>query len=130
MASPQRLTSLARELGSAYLGAMSWFPRPAGPKALLADLRLFASQRSRYQWAGLAVAIVMPLLIIAGFWHDASHGIAPGPQLIYVDSWPANRTDAQIKAQQKVDQARREAALKERQRQFQKLDKDLKKVGI
>ena len=109
---------------------MSWFPRPASPKALIADLRLFASQRSRYQWGGLAVAIAMPVLIVAGFYHDASQGIAPGPQLIYVDSWPASRTDEQIKAQQKIDQARREAALKERQRQFQKLDKDLKKVGI
>jgi hypothetical protein len=109
---------------------MSWFPRPATPKALIADLKLFASQRSRYQWAGLVVAIVMPVLIVAGFWHDASHGIAPGPQLIYVESWPASRTDEQIKAQQKIDQAKREAALKERQRQFQKLDKDLKKVGI
>lgn len=109
---------------------MSWFPRPATPKALIADLRLFASQRSRYQWGGLAVAIVMPVLIVAGFYHDASHGIAPGPQLIYVQSWPATRTDAEIKAQQKIDQAKREAAQKERQRQFQKIDRDLKKVGI
>ena len=109
---------------------MSWFPRPAAPKALIADIRAFAAQRSRYQWAGLAVAIVMPVLIIAGFYHDSSHGIAPGPQLIYVDSWPANRSDEEIKADQKKDQARREALQKERQRQFQKLDRDLKKVGI
>jgi len=124
------LSGLARGPGSAYLGVMSWFPRPATPKALIADLKLFASQRSRYQWAGMAVAIVMPVLIIAGFWHDASHGIQPGPQLIYAESWPASRTDAEIKAQQKIDQARREAALKERQRQYQKLDRELKKVGI
>jgi hypothetical protein len=109
---------------------MSWFPRPASPRALLADIRAFTAQRSRYQWGGLAVAIVMPLLIVAGFYHDSSHGILPGPQLIYAESWPATRTDEQIKAQQKIDQAKREAAQKERQRQFQKLDKDLKKVGI
>jgi hypothetical protein len=109
---------------------MSWFPRPARPSALVADIRAFAAERSRYQWAGLAVAITMPVLIIAGFYHDSSHGIAPGPQLIYVDSWPATRTDEEIKADQKKDQARRDAYRKERQRQFQKLDKDLKKVGI
>ena len=109
---------------------MSWFPRPAAPKALWADMRAFAAQRSPYQWAGLAVAIAMPALLVAGFWHDSSPGIQPGPQLIYVQSWPANRTDAQIIADQKKDQALRDAARKERQRQFRKLDKDLERLGI
>jgi hypothetical protein len=121
---------VARAPGKAYLGVMSWFPRPASPRAVFADLKSFTGQRSRYQWAGLAVAVAMPLLIIAGFYHDASHGIAPGPQLIYAESWPANRTDEQIKADQKRDQARREAMIKERQRQFQKVDRELKKVGL
>jgi hypothetical protein len=109
---------------------MSWFPRPAGPRALIADIREFTRQRSRVQWVAALVAIAMPSLIIAGFYHDSSHGIAPGPQLIYVESWPASRTDAQIKADQKLDQARRDAAMKERQRQFRKLDKELEKIGI
>ncbi|HEY0411843.1 MAG TPA: hypothetical protein VGD66_01720 [Allosphingosinicella sp.] len=109
---------------------MSWFPRPASPRALWADLRDFTRERSRYQWGGLAVALVMPVLIIAGFYHDSSHGIAPGPQLIYAESWPASRTDAQIKADQKKDQARKELMRKARQREFQKLDRELKKVGI
>ena len=109
---------------------MSWFPRPAAPRALWADIRAFTAQRSRYQWVGLAGAILMPLLIVAGFLHDSSHGVQPGPQIIYAESWPANRTDAQIKAEQKSDQAKREAAMKERQRQFRKLDKDLQRLGI
>jgi hypothetical protein len=121
---------VARGRTGAYLGAKSWFPRPSTPRAVWADLRLFASQRSRYQYAGMAVAIGMPALIIAGFWHDASHGIQPGPQVIYAESWPATRTDAQIKADQIRDRARREAKAKERQRQFQKLDRELKRVGI
>jgi hypothetical protein len=109
---------------------MSWFPRPAAPKALWADIRAFAAQRSPYQWGGLAVAIVMPALIIAGFWHDSSHGVQPGPELIYVQSWPANRTDAQIEADQKRDQAQRAAAMKERQQEFRKLDKAMQRLGI
>jgi hypothetical protein len=104
---------------------MSWFPRPSSPRAVFADLKAFAGQRSRYQYAGLAVAIAMPLLIIAGFYHDASHGIAPGPQLIYAESWPASRTDAEIKADQKRSEAERQAQAKERQRQFQKLERQL-----
>lgn len=109
---------------------MSWFPRPSGPRALIQDFREFTRQRSRVQWIGAIVAIAMPVLIIAGFNHDSSHGISPGPQLIYVQSWPAARTDAQIKADQVRDQAKREAAQRERQRQFKKLDKQLDKIGI
>src|SRR3954463_8130944 len=109
---------------------MAWFPRPAGPRALIADLREFTRQRSRVQWVGAVVAVAMPILIVAGFYHDSSHGIAPGPQLIYVESWPASRTDAQTKADQVKDQAKREAMRKEPQRQFRKLDKDLEKIGI
>lgn len=109
---------------------MSWFPRPSGPRALLADFRAFTGQRSRVQWIGAAVAIIMPVLIIAGFYHDSSHGIAPGPQLIYAESWPTTRTDAEIKADQKRDQAKRDALKKERQRQFKKVDKDLERLGI
>ena len=109
---------------------MSWFPRPASPKTLWADLRAFSAQRSRYQWWGLVVAVTMPVLIFAGFIHDSSHGVKPGPEIIYAESWPASRTDAQIKADQKIYQAKRAAAIKERQRQFKKVDDAMKRLGI
>ncbi len=105
-------------------------PRPSGPRALIADLRAFASTRSRVQWGAAAVAIVMPIAIIILFITDGRTNIAPGPQIIYADSWSANRTDAEIIAEQKKHQAEREAAQKERQRQFKKLDKDLERLGI
>jgi hypothetical protein len=43
--------------------------------------------------------------------------------VVEVELYPANRTDADIIADQKKDMAAREAAAKERQRQFQKLGK-------
>jgi hypothetical protein len=109
---------------------MSWFPRPSSPRAVWADIKSFTGERRPHQWVGLGIAIGMPAIIIAGFWHDASHGIAPPPQLIYAESWPATRTDEEIKAQQKIDQAKREAMMKERQRQLQKVEQGLKKVGL
>jgi hypothetical protein len=72
----------------------------------------------------------MPVAIIVLFITDANTNIRPGPQIIYAESWSANRTDAEIIADQKKHQAKREAAQKERQRQFQKLDKDLDRLGI
>ena len=77
------------------------------------------------QWIAAAVAIVMPALIIIGFYHDASTNISPGEQLIYVESWSANRTDAEIMAAQKERQAEEEAIAAERQRQFKELERQL-----
>ena len=49
----------------------------------------------------------------------------PPPQETIVELYPSNRTDADIIADQKKDQAAKAAAEKERQRQFQKLEKQL-----
>ena len=105
-------------------------PRPASPRALWADLRAFASERRPHQWIAAALAVTIPLAIIFVFDLDGRTNIAPGPQLIYVESWPANRTDEQIKAEQKIDQAARDKAKKERQEQFQKLDEKLERLGL
>jgi hypothetical protein len=105
-------------------------PRPASPRALWADIRAFTSERRPHQWVALALAVAIPLAIIFVFDLDGRTNIEPGPQLIYVESWPANRTDEQIKAEQKVDQAARDKAKKARQEQFRKLDEKLERLGI
>ena len=46
-------------------------------------------------------------------------------QVIYVDLYNSNRTDAEIIADQKKDQAEKDAYAKEKQRQFQELEKKL-----
>jgi hypothetical protein len=101
---------------------MSWFPRPASPRAAFADLRNFVRQRSREQVIGAALALLVTAIIVIEFIVDAKINTAPPPQVVYVEQWPANRTDAEIIADQKKDQAEREAALKARQEQFQKLE--------
>jgi len=105
-------------------------PRPASPRALWADIRAFTAERAPHQWVALALALAMPVAIIYLFVLDGRTNILPGPQLIYVESWPADRSDAQIKAEQKIDQAARDKARKERQEQFKKLDEKLERLGI
>jgi hypothetical protein len=105
-------------------------PRPSSPRALLSDIRAFASQRSPHHWVAAGLAVVMPVALIVLFYTDGRTNIAPGPQLIYADSWSANRTDEEIKADQVKHQAEREAKQKERQRQYKKLDDDLEKLGL
>ena len=104
---------------------MSWFPRPSSPFAALADLRAFLRQRSREQVIAASLALLVTAIIVIEFIVDAKIGTAPPEQVTYVELYPSNRTDADIIADQKKDQAAREAALKQRQKQFQDLENKL-----
>ena len=101
---------------------MSWFPRPSSPRAAFADLKAFLGQRSREQVIGAALAVLVTTIIVIEFIVDAQINTAPPPRIVYADSWSVNRSDAEIIADQKKDQAKRQAAIEERKRQFQKLE--------
>ena len=116
---------LALAEASAYIPRMSWFPKPVGPRAAIADLRAFMRHGSREQFIGAALAILVTMIIIIEFLVDSKINTAPPPRVVEVQLYSSNRTDAEIIAQQKVDQAKRDAAAKEKQRQFQKLEKEL-----
>lgn len=96
------------------------FPRPSRPSALWADLRAFLATRQRHQLVFAVLSILLPGVLIAGFYVD-SHVEPPAPTMNFLPSWPATRTDAEIIAQQKIDQAKREKALAEKRRQYQKV---------
>ncbi len=101
---------------------MSWYPRPVGPRAAFKDLGAFMLQRSREQVIGLILAVLVTAILVIEFLVDSQINTAPPPSVVYVESYSANRTDAEIIADQKKDQAERESARAERQRQFQKLE--------
>jgi hypothetical protein len=104
---------------------MSWFPTPSSPRAALRDLFAFMRHSSREQRIGAALALLITAIIVIEFLVDAQIGTAPGPQVVEVELYSSNRTDAEIAADQRKDQAAKEAAEKERQRQFQKLENQL-----
>jgi hypothetical protein len=104
---------------------VSWFPRASSPRAAFADLRAFLRQRSREQVIGASLALLVTAIIVIEFLVDAKIGTAPPPAVVEVELYSSNRTDAEIVADQKKDQAAREAAQKERQRQFQTLENQL-----
>jgi hypothetical protein len=101
---------------------MSWLPRPVSPLAAIADLRSFLRQRSREQVIAGSLAFLITSIVIVMFLVDSKINTAPPPTIVYTDSWSINRSDAEIIAQQKKDQAAQEAAAKERQRQYQALE--------
>ena len=105
-------------------------PRPASPRALWADLRAFWSTRPRHQWAAAFLAVLIPVGIVTAFYFDTTSNIMPREQLMYIDSWPSTRTDAEIKAKQKANAAALKAARLERQRQFQRLEEGMNRMGL
>ena len=112
-----------------YLVAMP-LPRPARPSVLWSDLRAFWRDRPRHQWVAAALSVSIPIGIVFSFYLDSYTNILPRETITYVESWPANRSDEEIKAKQKADLEARRAAEAERQRQFQRLDSQLNRLGI
>jgi hypothetical protein len=104
---------------------MSWFPKPSSPRAALSDLFAFMRHSSREQKIGGALALLVTVIIVVVFAVDSLFGVTPVETEYTFDLYPTNRTDAQIAADQKTDQAKKEAAQKEQQRQYQKLAKQL-----
>jgi hypothetical protein len=104
---------------------MSWFPKPSSPAAALRDLFAVIRHSSREQRLAAALAVLVTTIIVIEFSVDAKVGMEVPQTPTYVELYPASRTDADIIADQKKDQTARAAAEKEKQRQFQELEKRL-----
>jgi hypothetical protein len=104
---------------------MSWFPSPSSPRAALRDLFALIRHSGREQRIGAFLALLATGIIIFEFVIDPKIGTKLPPQVVEVELYPSSRTDAQIIADQKKDMAARAAGEKEKQRQFQKLEKTL-----
>jgi hypothetical protein len=105
-------------------------PRPARPSVVWEDLRAFMRDRPRHQWVAAMLAVMIPMGILLGFYVQTYMQAQPRPQVIYVNNWPSDRSDEEIRAKQQADLARERAVQAERQRQFQRLEKQAKRFGI
>lgn len=104
-----------------YIPVMSVLPPMHSPKAAYKDLKAFVSRRGREHTIALGLSLFFTLFILVLFFFDAKVNTAPPPTITYVDSWSANRTDAEIKADQVKDQRKNEERAAARQKQFQEI---------
>lgn len=116
---------------------MALLPRPASPMRALADLRSFFARREPHQLIFAFLAILVTTSVIVVFYIDSRVERPWKRDVQYFESWPADRTDTQIRAQQAIDlekkrelDAKNEKILEERRRSFRKLDKQLDDLGI
>jgi len=105
-------------------------PRPASPRALLEDLRIFWSTRPRGHWIAAGLAATITTGILLAFYIDSRQLAEPREQIIFLNSWPASRTDDQIRTQQKADLDARTRAEEAHRRELQRLDENLNRLGI
>ena len=103
--------------------AMAILPPTVGPRAALKDLKAFLGQRSREQVLGATLAVLVTIIILIVFFVDSKINTAPEPTIVYVENYGPERTDADIKADQKKASEDRRKAEEARQREFQKLEK-------
>lgn len=130
---------LVPEPPRAYLWRDMWkyFAR-FSPLRAIRDLRRFLASRKRYEIFTLFGAAAVTWTIMWVFLTDSrSIKIPYKRDIVYVESWPLDRTDADIKAQQKIDVVKKtkqqeelERRQKERQAQFKKVDDWLRSWGI
>jgi len=116
-----------RASGGITYGGMAVLPPTVGPRAALRDLTAFLRQRSREQVLAAMMAVLVTIIIVIIFFVDSKINTAPPQQIVYVENYPANRTDEQIKADQQKDADARHKAEAEKRKQFQELEK---KFGI
>src|SRR5206468_7256296 len=109
---------------------MSWMPRPASPTAVFRDFLAFVRQREREHVLGAIMAFLVTLIIVIIFLIDPKVNTAPPEQVTYAEIYPANRTDAEIIADQKKDAAMRNEIARKNREPFKKLDKELGKLGF
>ena len=103
---------------------MAILPPTSSPRAALRDLfAVFRHGDNRDRILGLTLAVLITIIILILFFVDSHINTAPPPQITYVQAYNGDRSDADIIAQQQKDEAKRVATAKERQRQFQKLEK-------
>ena len=115
---------------------MQFFSR-FSPIRAYKDLRLFLAGRQPYELGFLALAMGVTGFFVYAFMRNDSPPEPYSPNIIYFNNYRADRTDAQIKAQQaidKVEQDKRIAAQKAREEklrsQFKQVDDAMSKWGL
>lgn len=115
---------------------MRYFAR-FSPFRAVRDLRQFLAARQPYELYFMMASLAITGIILVMFIHDSSFEREYKPDIVYVQQWRLDRTDAEIRAQQKIDQAKRDVEDAEQRKreeklrgQFKKMDDQLTRMGL
>lgn len=95
----------------------------------LKDLRMFLAARQKHELVFAFLSVVVTVSILTAFYLDSGDLKKPWKRDIhYVESWPLNRTDAEIVAAQKADAKNRAIREAEQKKQQAAHRESLKKI--
>ena len=87
---------------SSYLGRMRLIKTeqqdnrsPRDHLGAIAEFWNYIKQDRPHRWASMGLAITIPLLVTYGVYRSLIQP-EPGPTIIYVESWPADRSQADV----------------------------------
>jgi hypothetical protein len=113
------------------------FMKHVSPRGALGDLRDAIKVRNRTDVLFMVLSLLLTGVVLLGFYKDSQFEKPYKREVIYVESWRADRTLQEIIAQQKIDEPKRlarEAEIKakaeKRRQEFKKIDDGLKAWGI
>jgi hypothetical protein len=113
------------------------FLKYISPVRAIRDLWRFLNGRPRHELYLMVPALLIVFAVLYAFYKDSRFEREYKPNIIYVKSWPLNRSDEEIRADAAIDKVRRDkerAALEKKQRErqegFQKVDNSLKEWGF
>ena len=91
---------------------MKEFFRNVSPVRAVKDIWQILGAPTEYRWRGLAFAVLATGGIFSVMWQQGGRGLPRPPEVIYFESWRADRTDAEIIAGniEATKKARAEAA--------------------
>jgi hypothetical protein len=92
------------------------------------DLRAFFGTLGKRHYVAAVASVVVAAFIVWGFYRESYFELEP--QITYVENWPANRTDAEIQADQRRDSAEKHREQAARQAEFQKIQKFNDRIGL
>ncbi len=115
-----------------------WSFRRFAPLRAFLDLRRYLASRGKHELIFMFAAFVVSVTLLSAFVVGSTPDkIYRPPTIIYVQSWPASRTDAEIVAQQKIDQAKKVVEDKKKaaedaeiRRQYKRLSDQMNAIGI
>lgn len=113
------------------------FLRTISPLRAYRDLRQYLASRKTYELVFLVLAIIVTWTIMFAIANNSEVQKEYRPNIVYAEQWPANRSDEQIIAQQKIDGPKEKAEADEMKKQqaetqaaYKRLDDKLKKYGF
>lgn len=120
-----------------YIHAQWQLRRFMSPTRAYRDLRAFLSRRQPHQLLFATLAVALTVFLIFEVAHDSHYQREYRPDIIYFKQWRADRSEAELLAQQKIDQAatdKRQAEVDrinaERRASFKKVDDAMKRMDL